>query len=247
VRRRLALAAALGLALALALPASALAHGLVGKQDLPIPRWLFAWAAAAVLVISFVALAVLWPRPRLEHARERAVLKVPAVLEVLCGVLGVLQYGWIGQVSAAARDRLRGSLQASLNRISVDFGVEIAAAARALLPADIASDSATVEAEVAAGAAVLVIGAVAVLVVEAVAPAVVPAAALVSVAAFFDLDFVVAAASLAVAEASPLSAFLDLLDFLAVEASLAVVEASAVSAFLDFDDFFAAVLSVVAA
>jgi hypothetical protein len=92
VRRRLALVAALALCSALALPASALAHGLVGKQDLPIPRWLFAWAAAAVLVVSFVALAVLWPRPRLEGVRERAVLKVPAALEVLCGILGVAAF-----------------------------------------------------------------------------------------------------------------------------------------------------------
>ena len=69
---------------------------------------------------------------------------------MLCGVLGVLQYGWIGEVSVAARDRLRGSLQASLNRISLDFGGEIATAARALLPADTASDSAAVEADVAA-------------------------------------------------------------------------------------------------
>ena len=89
VRRRLAVTAALALGAALALPASALAHGLVGKQDLPIPRWLFAWAAAVVLVVSFVALAVLWPRPRLEGARERAVLTCPAALEVLCGALGV--------------------------------------------------------------------------------------------------------------------------------------------------------------
>ena len=73
-----------------------------------------------------------------------------AGLFVLCGVLGVLQYGWIGEVSAAARDRLRGSLQASLNRISFDFGVEIAAAVRALLPPDTASDNAAVETEVAA-------------------------------------------------------------------------------------------------
>ena len=73
-----------------------------------------------------------------------------AGLFVLCGVLGVLQYGWIGEVSVAARDRLRGSLQASLNRISFDFGVEIATAVRALLPADAAIDSATVETEVAA-------------------------------------------------------------------------------------------------
>ena len=72
-----------------------------------------------------------------------------AGLFVLCGVFGVLQYGWIGEVSAAARERLRGSLQASLNRISLDFGVEIATAVRALLPAGATTDSATVEAEVA--------------------------------------------------------------------------------------------------
>ena len=71
-----------------------------------------------------------------------------------------------------------------------------------------------------AGAPVLVTGAVVVLAVEVAAPAAVvpaaavvlaavPAAAVVSAAAFFDLDFVVAAASLAVAEASAVSAFLD--------------------------------------
>lgn len=108
MRRRLALTAALALGAALALPASALAHGLVGKQDLPIPRWLFAWAAAAVLVVSFVALAVLWPRPRLEGIRERAVLSVPAVLEVLCGILGVAAFvitvwaGFAGSQTATA-------------------------------------------------------------------------------------------------------------------------------------------------
>jgi hypothetical protein len=108
MKRRLALTAALALSAALALPASALAHGLVGKQDLPIPRWLFAWAAAVVLVVSFVALAVLWPRPRLEHVQERALLKVPAALEVLCGALGVAAFvavvwaGYAGTQSATA-------------------------------------------------------------------------------------------------------------------------------------------------
>jgi hypothetical protein len=71
------------------LPGSALAHGLVGKQDLPIPRWLFAWAAAVVLVVSFVGLAILWPRPRLERVVERRVWTAPRALEVVCGAIGV--------------------------------------------------------------------------------------------------------------------------------------------------------------
>jgi len=99
VRRALLAAAGLAGGTALALPATALAHGLVGKQDLPIPRWLFAWAAAVVLVVSFVALATLWPRPRLEHVQERRVLRVPAVLEVLCGAIGIAAFAatvWAG-------------------------------------------------------------------------------------------------------------------------------------------------------
>ncbi len=70
-------------------------------------------------------------------------------LFVLCGVLGVLQYRWIGEVSLAARDRLRGSLQASLNRLSLDFSSEIGAACRALLPAG-SRAGANAEEEVAA-------------------------------------------------------------------------------------------------
>lgn len=42
------------------------AHGLVQRADLPIPEWLFGGAAMVVLVVSFVALAVLWQQPRLE-------------------------------------------------------------------------------------------------------------------------------------------------------------------------------------
>jgi hypothetical protein len=79
-------------ALAAAAPSPALAHGIVGRQDLPIPRWLFAWAAAAVLVASFVGLGALWPRPRLERVAERRLLRVPVVLEALCGALGVAAF-----------------------------------------------------------------------------------------------------------------------------------------------------------
>jgi hypothetical protein len=87
-----ALAAALA-ALAL-LPASADAHGLVQREALPIPQWLFAWAAAAVLVISFFALAVLWPQARLEHYRWRPLpggrLIASAPAQALFGAFGVL-------------------------------------------------------------------------------------------------------------------------------------------------------------
>ena len=70
-------------------------------------------------------------------------------LFLLCGVLGVLQYRWIGEVSEAARDRLRVSLQASLMRISQEFSAEIGNACRALLTPPVASPE-SAETEIAA-------------------------------------------------------------------------------------------------
>jgi hypothetical protein len=70
------------------------AHGIVGRSDLPIPEWLFGWAAAVVLVVSFVALAVLWPEPKLSRAGFRALPRLSRVLlarpvDLACGALGV--------------------------------------------------------------------------------------------------------------------------------------------------------------
>jgi hypothetical protein len=76
-----------------------LAHGLVARSDLPIPEWLFGWAAAMVLVVSFVALAILWPEPRLERERWRPLpgdvgrLLGCRPVEVLCGAIGVFVLG----------------------------------------------------------------------------------------------------------------------------------------------------------
>ncbi|HEV3379247.1 MAG TPA: hypothetical protein VG126_18380 [Thermoleophilaceae bacterium] len=71
------------------------AHGLVQRANLPIPEWLFGWAAAVVLLVSFVALALLWPEPKLTRDRWRP-LPGPLgralgsrVLEAVCGVAGV--------------------------------------------------------------------------------------------------------------------------------------------------------------
>src|SRR5918999_4392497 len=84
---------------ALAVPATASAHGLVQRTNLPIPKWLFGWAAAAVLVVSFAALALMWPRPRLERTSWRPLrwgagrVLGSRAMEVLCGAIGVAVLG----------------------------------------------------------------------------------------------------------------------------------------------------------
>jgi len=95
--------AALGAALggSLLLPGAAAAHGLVGRSDLPIPEWLFGWAAAIVLIVSFVALAVLWPEPKLEGDRGwRRLFALPqGAVDAVCGTIGVFLFGvtiWAG-------------------------------------------------------------------------------------------------------------------------------------------------------
>ncbi|MBW3615537.1 MAG: hypothetical protein KY439_09560 [Actinobacteria bacterium] len=108
--RRLFVAAAFVAAWALVLAPPAAAHGVGGRTDLPLPLWMFAYGAGAALVVSFVALRVLWPRPRLRAAAEGAAL--PGSLErvapagvVLGRVVGlaalvvVLASAWLGDPS----------------------------------------------------------------------------------------------------------------------------------------------------
>ena len=76
-----------------------IAHGISVRTDLPVPEWLFWWAAAVVLFASFVALASLWPEPRLEDRRwrplpggaARALASRP--VEIACGAIGVFLLG----------------------------------------------------------------------------------------------------------------------------------------------------------
>jgi hypothetical protein len=88
-RRRVAFGTLGGLVAWLALPASASAHGIQLVTSLPIPEWLFAWGAAVVLVVSFVALATLWPEPRLARSVERTWCRYPRWLDPICGAIGV--------------------------------------------------------------------------------------------------------------------------------------------------------------
>ncbi len=84
----LAVAAAL-----LARPAAAQAHGIGGRSDLPVPLSFFLVGAGVVLVVSFVALALLWPVPRLQGGviAQRLLTErpPPAAASVLRG-LGLL-------------------------------------------------------------------------------------------------------------------------------------------------------------
>jgi hypothetical protein len=95
-------------------PVEIVGHALVGRQDLPIPEWLFAWAASAVLVVSFFALSVAWHTTRFEETRWRAVRPwisralLNRGVEVVCGALGVLLLVvtvWSGLNGTEAPDR----------------------------------------------------------------------------------------------------------------------------------------------
>ena len=97
-RRRLGVVAILVFASGLLYPTAAAAHGLVVRFDLPIPEWLFVWAAAVVLIVSFASLSLLWREPKLERAEWRSfppwlsrTLLSPAV-RIVCGAIGVFLF-----------------------------------------------------------------------------------------------------------------------------------------------------------
>jgi hypothetical protein len=70
------------------MPDAALAHGISGRASLPVPASLFAWAAAIVLVVSFLALSTLWEAPRLQEPSARRVARVPRGVLGLGGLIG---------------------------------------------------------------------------------------------------------------------------------------------------------------
>ena len=109
-RRTIAAAGAAALALAASFPAAAGAHAIQGKRDLPIPEWLFGWGAALVLLVSFLALAVLWPKPRLEDEEWRPLRLGRAlggrVAEVLCGAIGTAVFALTVYSAIAGEDSI---------------------------------------------------------------------------------------------------------------------------------------------
>ncbi len=89
-------------------------HALVGRQDLPIPEWLFAWGASLVLIVSFAALSLAWHRTRFQDDSWRPIgaglsrAIVNPVTATLAGALGVLLLVvvvWSGLEGTEAPDR----------------------------------------------------------------------------------------------------------------------------------------------
>lgn len=76
-------------------PLAAEAHGVSGRASLPVPAWLFAWAAAIVLVVSFVLLSAMWSRPRLQQLSERRVCSWPEWIAAPAGLIGLALFALV--------------------------------------------------------------------------------------------------------------------------------------------------------
>ena len=81
-----------------------IAHGVGARGDLPLPLPFFVWALGIALAVSFVALVVLWPEPKLRRLAEgRLLVRVPRALSATAGGLGLallllsVTAGWIGE------------------------------------------------------------------------------------------------------------------------------------------------------
>ena len=102
-----------------------LAHGIVGREDLPIPRQAFFIAATAVLVVSFVGLAYLWQSPRFEEVRERRLFAVPRIVEVLCGALGVAAFAIVVYAGLAGEQNVQANLAPTAVHVIFWVGIPV--------------------------------------------------------------------------------------------------------------------------
>lgn len=116
-------------ALSLLLPSTAAAHGLAGPRTLPIPEWLFAWAAAIVLVVSFVALSVLWPRPRLAALAVGRSVATPAALRrtgrIVLGALGVVIWALVVWAGLTGTSNVQANIAPTMVYVGFWVGIPV--------------------------------------------------------------------------------------------------------------------------
>jgi hypothetical protein len=95
-------------------PQLASAHALIGRQDLPLPQWLFIYGSLVILIVSFVGLLLGWREPRIEGRTGRPTgdrisrLLVNRGTEAFAGALGVgllVLVVWTGLTGVHAPDR----------------------------------------------------------------------------------------------------------------------------------------------
>jgi hypothetical protein len=103
-----------------------LAHGIVGRADLPIPESLFGAAAAVVLVVSFAALAAGWSRPRLAALPQRVLFRLPLLVEVLLGALGVFAFAVTAYAGVVGTDAQSQNLAPTMVFVAFWVGVPFA-------------------------------------------------------------------------------------------------------------------------
>jgi hypothetical protein len=103
-----------------------IAHGIVGRADLPIPSELFGVAAAAVLVVSFLGLASGWSTPRLERIRERPLFRIPVAAEVLLGAFGLAVFAVTVYAGLAGTDSQQDNLAPTAVFVGFWVGVPFA-------------------------------------------------------------------------------------------------------------------------
>jgi hypothetical protein len=128
MRRRAVIAAlASGPAAGAMFPSSAAAHGIVARTDLPIPVWLFGWAAALVLIVSFAALAALWPTPKLQgEVNRRRLFRIPVAVDVLAGLAGIFAFGVVVYAGIAGVQDALGNLEPTVIYVIFWVGLVVA-------------------------------------------------------------------------------------------------------------------------
>ncbi len=134
MRRAWVLGVALVAVLVFTGPASA--HGLGGVRDLPVPGWLFFVGGATVLVVSFLALGVLWREPQLDPRRGRPFpelvqrILLSDGLRIVLGAFSVALFFLVWAAAAFGTDRPSQNLAPTF--VYVVFWVGMAVAVVAL-------------------------------------------------------------------------------------------------------------------